>query len=374
MKIKLREIPVQDVVRYSKHLKECQGYVDREEEGVYGMEGRLNIRPIYQREFIYKDKQRDAVINTIRNDFPLNVLYWVENKDGSYEVLDGQQRLISIGQYVSSVFSFEWPDKGKLYFHNLTDDQQDQILNYRLMVYFCEGTDAEKLDWFRTINIAGEKLTDQELRNAVFAGPWVSDAKRYFSRRACPAYQIAGDYLKGSSIRQDYLETAIDWISSGNIEAYMAEHQHKDNAKELWKYFTGVIEWTKGIFTNYRREMKGVAFGHLYNEFKDKKCDPDKVEKEVSELMKDEDVTKKSGIYTYIFTRDEKYLNIRAFTDSQKREAYERQKGLCFRCGDKFEIEEMDADHITPWVEGGKTEPGNCQMLCIRCNREKGAR
>jgi hypothetical protein len=373
MKIELHETPIQEIVKYSKHLKECQGYIDKEEEGVYGMNGRLNIRPIYQREFIYKDKQRNAVIETIRNGFPLNVLYWVENKDGGYEVLDGQQRLISIGQYVKGDFSIKWPELGNLYFHNLTEDQRDQILNYKLMVYFCEGTDSEKLDWFRIINIAGEKLEEQELRNAVFAGPWVSNAKRYFSRNGCPAYQLAADLLKGHVIRQDYLETAIEWISKGNIEAYMAERQHEEDAKELWGYFESVIEWTQKIFPKYRKEMKGVPFGLLFNEYKGKEYDSDKIEEEVSRLMQDEDVTKKPGIYSYIFTRDERSLNIRTFSDNQKREVYEKQKGICIHCKKHFEIEEMEGDHITPWSEGGKTESSNCQMLCIDCNRRKGA-
>ena len=373
MKIELHEIPIQDVVRYSKHLKECQGYIDKEEEGVYGMRERLNIRPMYQREFIYKDKQRNAVIETIRNNFPLNVLYWVENRDGSYEVLDGQQRLISIGQYVSSLFSVEWPGLGNMYFHNLTEDQQDQILNYKLMVYFCEGTDSEKLDWFRIINIAGEKLTEQELRNAVFAGPWVSDAKRHFSRNGCPAYQIANDLLRGHAIRQDYLETAIGWISKGNIEDYMAEHQHEEAAKDMWNYFGKVIEWVKELFIEYRKEMKGVPFGLLYNDYKNKEYDPNEIEEEVGRLMQDEDVTKKSGIYTYIFTGDEKHLSIRTFTDNDKREAYEKQQGICIHCKEHFDLEGMEADHITPWSKGGRTVSENCQMLCLQCNRVKGA-
>jgi len=374
VKINLKEIPVQEIVRYSKHLKECQGFIDKEEEGTYGIGGRLNIRPIYQREFIYKDKQRNAVINTVRNNFPLNVLYWAENKDGSYEVLDGQQRLISIGQYVSGMFSAEWPNIGNVYFNNLTDDQQDQILDYKLMVYFCEGTSSEKLDWFRIINIAGEKLTDQELRNAVFAGPWVSDAKKYFSKSNSPAYQIAGNYLKGSAIRQDYLETVIEWISGKGIEEHMATHQHKENAEEPWAYFGKVITWVEKLFTTHRKEMKGIPFGLLYNDYKEKDYDPSELEKVISNLMQDEDVTKKSGIYTYVFTGEEKELNIRTFSDKEKREAYERQQGICVHCKEKFELGGMEADHITPWSKGGKTTSENCQMLCLRCNRIKSAK
>jgi hypothetical protein len=209
------------------------------------------------------------------------------------------------------------------------------------------------------------------LRNAIYTGTWLTDAKKYFSKSGCPAHAIGSDYLKGSSIRQDYLETAIEWISDGNIEQYMAEHQHEPNANELWLYFQSVVNWIQATFPNYRKEMKGVSFGTLYNEFKNKNFDSKKLEKEIAELMQDEDVTKKSGIFQYILTRNEKFLNIRAFTDKQRREAYERQKGVCAKCNDEFELKEMEADHIKPWHEGGKTNAKNCQMLCKQDNRTK---
>lgn len=357
MKIELNEITVRDL---------SEGYKDNAEDGVVGFGGKLDIRPPYQREFIYKDKQRDAVINTITKNFPLNVMYWAVREDGNFEVIDGQQRTISVCQYVQGDFSING-----LAFHNLPKDKQEQILNYPLMIYFCSGTDSEKLEWFKTINIAGEKLTDQELRNAVYAGPWVSDAKRYFSKTGCPAYGLASNYMSGSPIRQEYLETAIDWISSGKIKEYMSTHQHEPNAIELWLYFQSVINWAKVIFPNYRREMKGVVFGPLYNQFKDKPQDSKKLEKEIAKLMQDDDVTKKSGIYEYVLTHDEKYLNIRSFTLNQKREAYERQNGICAKCGEHFNIEEMESDHIKPWREGGKTISENCQMLCKQDNRSK---
>ena len=240
-----------------------------------------------------------------------------------------------------------------------------------MTVYLCSGTDSEKLDWFRTINIAGERLTDQELRNAVYSGSFVSDAKRYFSKTGCAAFQIGGDYLNGSAIRQDYLETVIDWISESSIEDYMGKHQHDSDAKILWNYFQKVIEWAQSVFTNYRKEMKGVPFGILYNEFKKKTFDAKKIEKEVAKLMEDEDVTNKKGIYSYVLTRKEKFLNIRTFNERQKREAYERQKSVCPVCKKKYKIEEMEADHITPWHEGGKTSGTNCQMLCKEDNRRK---
>jgi hypothetical protein len=357
MKIELREISIQEVTT---------GYINNQEDGVVGYDGKLNIRPKYQREFVYKDKQRDSVIETVRKNFPLNVMYWVKNEDGTYEVLDGQQRTISICEYVAGNFSLDFQ-----YFHNLTDTEREEILNYKLMVYFCEWSDREKLDWFKTINIAWEKLTDQELRNAIYTGTWLTEAKKYFSRTSCPAYGIGSDYLIGSPIRQDYLERAISWINSGEIESYMAIHQHEPNANELWLYFQNVMNWVKVVFPEYRKEMKGVSWGLLYNQHKDGNHDSKKLEVTVTLLMQDEDVTKKSGIYEYILTKNEKYLSIRAFTDKMKRETYERQAWICAHCKMHFELSEMEADHITPWHSGGKTITENCQMLCKNCNRTK---
>ena len=357
MKIELKEITIREVTN---------GYKNDNEEGVVGYGGKLNIRPKFQREFVYKDKQRDDVIETVRKNFPLNVMYWVKNEDDTYEVLDGQQRTISVCEYVKGKFSINYQ-----YFHNLEDVEKEQILAYKLMVYFCEGNDKEKLDWFKTINIAGEKLTDQELRNAIYTGTWLTDAKRHFSKSGCPAYGLGHDYLKGVAIRQDYLETAISWLSNNDIEQYMAEHQHKPNANELWLYFQNLINWIKVVFPKYRTEMKGLPWGVLYNELKDKEFDSKKLEKEITKLMQDEDVTKKSGIYFYVLTKQEKYLSIRAFSDNQKRESYEKQQGICVKCTEHFEINEMEADHITPWHEGGKTISENCQMLCRNDNRVK---
>ena len=357
MNIEFKEITVREL---------AEDYEDNAEDGVIGFGGKLDIRPPYQREFIYKDKQRDAVINTLRKNFPLNVMYWSVRQDGNFEVIDGQQRTISVCQYVHGDFSYQ----GR-YFHNLQDDEQEQILHYKLMVYLCSGTNSERLDWFRTINIAGEKLTDQELRNAVYAGSWVSDVKRYFSKNGCAAFQIGRDYLNGSAIRQEYLETAIKWINEGNIESYMAKHQHDQNANALWIYFQSVITWVKTTFIKKRKFMKGVDWGSLYNQYKDERYDTKKIEEETAQLILDDDVTKKSGIYPYILTRDEKYLSIRAFFDSIRQKVYEKQKGNCIICGNHFEIYQMEADHITPWHEGGKTIEENCQMLCQDDNRRK---
>lgn len=357
MEIDRKEITVRELTN---------GYQDNEEDGVVGYGGKLDIRPPYQREFIYEDKQRDLVINTVIEGFPLNTMYWAVRDDGNYEIIDGQQRTISICKYVAKDFSFNMK-----YFHSLTDDEREKILNYKLMVYFCSGTDSERLDWFKTINIAGLELSEQELRNAVYSGSWVTDAKRHFSKKGCPAYGIAGDYMSGKINRQKYLETAIDWISKGNIEIYMSRNQHESNANELWLYFSSVITWVKTVFPKYRKEMKGLPWGFLYNEFKDQKFDSKKLGEEVDRLMMDEDIDSKKGIYQYLLTGKEKYLNLRAFSDSQKREAYERQEGICPECNKHFELEEMEGDHITPWHEGGKTSPENCQMLCRDDNRRK---
>ncbi len=355
MKIELKEITVRELTN---------GYQDNEENGVVGYGGKLDIRPPYQREFVYGVKEREAVIDTVTKDFPLNVMYWAVREDGNFEVIDGQQRTISICQFVNNDFSVNG-----LAFDNLQNDKQEQILNYKLMVYFCSGTDSEKLEWFETINIAGKELTKQELRNAVYSGSWVSDAKRYFSKNSRP--KIGDEYLSGSANRQEFLETAISWISNGQIENYMSKHHHDPNANEIWLYFQSVINWTKATFPKYRKEMKGIAWGLLYNEFKDKTLDPKKLEEEITKLMLDEDVDNKKGIYTYVLTRKEKYLNIRAFSDNQKREAYERQQGICPVCTEHYEINEMEGDHITPWHLGGKTSADNCQMLCKDDNRRK---
>ena len=354
--VELKELTVGELV---------DGYKDNSEEGVKGYGGKLDIRPPYQREFIYGDKQRTAVIDTVMKGFPLNVMYWAVCRDG-FEIIDGQQRTISLCQFVNGEFAFH-----ERYFHNLQQDEQERYLSYKLTIYLCSGADSEKLEWFKTINIAGEKLADQELRNAVYAGSWVTDAKRYFSKIGGPAYALGADYLTGAVIRQDYLETAIRWISGGDVESYMARQQCKPNANELWLYFQAVIAWVRAVFPVYRREMKGVDWGGLYNAFEGWEFDPAHLEVEISSLMEDEDVTNKRGIYTYVLDCDERHLNIRAFSQNQKREAYERQEGVCPVCHTHFELDEMEGDHRTPWHEGGKTSAENCQMLCKEDNRRK---
>lgn len=368
MKIEHRNFTIKEI---------SNNYVDNAEDGVMGFDGKLNIRPAYQREFVYKDKQRSAVIETILKGFPLNVMYWAENEDGTFEVLDGQQRTISFCQYVNGDYSIE-VDGTPMYFHNLTDAEQDRILDYNIDVYICNGNDKERLDWFRTINIAGEKLTDQELLNINYTGKWLTDAKRKFSKTNCTAYKIGNKFIKGSPIRQEYLETALDWISEGKIADYMAEHQHDENASDLWLYFNGIINWIETIFNTekyYRKEMLGLNWGKLYKTYKNNSYDSEVLEEKIHSLMENEEVTDKKGIYEYVLSGESedlaKKLSKRAFSVSDKRTAYEKQIGICPICGEKYSFEEMEGDHIIPWWRGGKTTLDNLQMICKKCNGQK---
>ena len=360
MKINLRNIKVYSLIK---------GYQDKAEEGVRGYSGDLNIRPAYQREFIYKEKQRNEVIHTVRKGFPLNTMYWVVAGDG-FELMDGQQRTISICQYVQGDFSV-LIEGSPMFFGNLTAEKQKQILDYELSIYVCEGKEGEKLDWFKIINIAGEKLTDQELRNAIYTGPWLADAKKWFSRTGGPASGIGDRYLTGSPIRQDFLEKSLEWISEGKVEEYMSVHQHNSDAQELWQYFQEVIAWVQRIFPNYRKDMKGLDWGKFYNAHKDGKFNAATLEKRIVALIADEDVDTKRGIYEYLLTDNEKTLNLRAFSDKIKIAQYEKQKGICPVCDKYFEFGGMEADHIIPWSQGGSTKSDNCQMLCKLDNRTK---
>lgn len=360
MKISIKDVTIKDLVN---------GYENNAEAGVYGYFGKLNIRPAYQREFIYNEKQRNEVIRTIRKDFPLNTMYWAVTIAG-FELLDGQQRTMSICQYINGDFSVEI-DGSPMFFNNLSEDKRKQILDYKLSVYVCEGTESERLEWFKIINIAGEKLTDQELRNAIYTGEWLTDAKRWFSRSGCPAYAIGERYINGSPIRQEFLEKALTWISDGKIEDYMSCHQHDADAQELWQSFQEVISWVNRIFPSYRKIMKGLDWGAFYYKHKNDKLNAAELEKRIVDLIEDDEVNNKKGIYEYLLTGNEKTLNMRSFDDKTKIKVYESQNGICPVCKQHFKIEEMEADHIIPWAQGGKTIQENCQMLCKKDNRTK---
>lgn len=375
MNISLNQITVRDLVN---------GYTNNDEEGVVGYEGKLNIRPPYQREFVYKPEQQKAVINTIVKGFPLNTMYWVKNEDDTFELLDGQQRTLSICEYVNGNFSMEFEKGFPQTFHNLTDEEQNKILDYKLMVYICEGEEKERLDWFRTINIAGEKLTNQELLNVNYIGTWLSNAKSKFSKTNCVAYKIGNKYVKGNTLRQEFLETALNWISDGNITEYMSEHQHDPNANELWLYFQNVINWVNTTFAidtnpkNYRKEMCGLNWGLMYNKYYSNMYDANAIEEKVNELMSNEEVTDKKGVYEYILSGEDENiackLSKRTFSNTEKRTAYERQKGICPITGEYVPFEDMQADHIVPWWRGGTTTLDNLQMISKTANARKGGK
>ncbi len=363
MKITLNTIKIRDLV---------DGYQDNDEAGVVGYGGRLDIRPPYQREFCYDDNQQQAVMDTVTNGFPLNTMYWVVRDDGRYEVLDGQQRTISICRYVNGSFSHNMR-----YFTNLQPDEKEKILNYDLQVYFCEGSESEKLSWFKTINIAGERLTNQEIRNAVFAGSWTAEAKKIFSKSNCAGKLLSDKYVNANPIRQELLETALSWFVGKDdklICKYMGQHQNDANANELWVYFQFVIAWVKAMFVVYRKEMKGIDWGSLYNQYHENSYDPAQLEDEICSLIENEEVTNHKGIYYYLFDRKESHLSLREFDEKMKRKAYEQQGGICPLCKKRFEFSEMEGDHIIPWSKGGKTVMENLQMLCRLCNNTKSDR
>jgi hypothetical protein len=364
MKIKLHHIKVKDLF---------EGYLDSGDDGVVGYGGILDIRPPYQREFVYDLKKSEEVIHTILKGFPLNIMYWVKKDDNNYEILDGQQRTLSICKYLNHDYEISL-DGHKYYWDSLPDEDYNRIMDYELMVYICEGTNKEKREWFEIVNIGGEVLTPQELRNATYTGPWLSDAKRYFSKRNCPAYGLGSKFIVGDPNRQQLIEKALKGIcdlEGTDIDEYMSRHQHDTDADELWQYYQDVIHWVQKVFVKYRKEMKGLDWCAFYNKYKDNKYNATEYENRIVTLFDDDDVTSYSGIYLYLLSGEEKHLSIRAFDKRMIRYAYEIQKGFCKKCNKHFELDEMQADHITPWSKGGKTIKENCQMLCADCNRRK---
>ena len=366
MNITLHEITVQELT---------DGYKDSQENGVTGYSGRLNIRPAFQREFIYNEKQQRDVIRSIIQGFPLNVMYWVKSGTDSYEMLDGQQRTLSICKFVNGELLLN--DKS---FSSQPADIQQKILNYGLTIYICEGDPSEIMNWFEVINIAGEKLTAQEIRNAALPGTWLTDAKKRFSRRDCEAQKIAAEYMSGSPIRQEYLETVIRWKAEHDgiayekdiVRAYMSLHRNDENCNDMWLYFQAVMNWVKLLFPEPARAMKTIDWGKYYNRFHGEKYDTKRIQERIRELLEDDEVTSEKGIYEYLIDGEEKHLSLRKFSPKVKKAVYERQGHRCAECGKEFAIDEMEADHKTAWSEGGRTVEENCQVLCRKCNREKG--
>lgn len=357
------------------------GYMNNDENGVRGYGGRLDIRPPYQREFIYNEKEQQAVITTVLNGYPLNVMYWVKRGDDAecpYEVMDGQQRTLSLCEYVAGAFSYDFKN-----FFNQPGDIQKKILDYKLTVYVCEGEPSEKLEWFKTINIAGKPLNEQEINNAVYAGPFVSDAKRHFSKSNCGAYRLGRDLVNGTPIRQDYLKKALEWMADHETRGgkrqtavgYMAEHQNDPNANNLWTYFQNVLNWAITNFDpkRFKKIMKGLDWAMLYDKFGSETLDTAVLGRRISALMRDSEIQRQTGIIPYVLTGDEHWLDLRAFPDDIKLAVWEEQGHKCAICGKEFDYEFMEGDHITPWIEGGRTVKENCQMLCRECNRRKSA-
>ena len=375
MDIKLHEIKVKDLY---------DGYVDQGESGVFAYDEMLSVRPPYQRELVYPEKLQIAVVDSVMKDFPINVMYWmIAERDETgeptrFELLDGQQRTLSLCRYIDGDFSVTVNGSPKFY-TNLTAEERRRIDDYKLLVYFCEGTDQERLEWFKTINIAGMELTDQEIRNAVYTGPWITAAKRLFSKSGCYAYNLGNNYMKGDTIRQDYLETVLKWACDKDdvdtIEEYMAIHQNDSNANDLKTYFTNVIEWAEELFPVYKSHMKGLQWGLLYNKYHTKTYDKAVLKADLQRLLDDYEVQKKANIYEFLLggQKDLKLLSLRSFDEPTKRAQYAAQNGICPMCGNHFDYEDMHGDHKTAWIHGGKTVPENCQMLCTECNLKKKA-
>jgi len=373
----------------------CEGFVYNELEGkgLFGLSGKLTIQPEYQRNYFYADGKKDvAVIDSILKGYPLGLIYFNKVSDDNLEVLDGQQRITSFGRYVTNRFAVKDENDMEQYFSGIAADKQTKILNTKLLIYECEGTESEIKDWFRTINIAGVPLNDQELLNAVYSGPFVTLAKAEFSNSQNANTQKWGAYISGAVNRQAFLERALDWMSKGEIGDYMSHHRYDDNINELKTYFNCVIDWVSSVFNDVESEMRGLEWGRLYEEHHHKPYDPEAVSTELHKLYADPYVKNHRGIFEYILggSVDTKLLNVRVFDEAIKKTVYSQQtakaesigKSNCPLCafghdanqGKIWKLSEMDADHVAAWSKGGATNLNNCQMLCITHNRAKGNR
>lgn len=371
----------------------CDGFVYNELEGkgLFGMAGKLTIQPEYQRNYIYAEQKREAgVIDSVIKGYPLGVIYFNKVKDNEFEVLDGQQRITSIGRFVTDKFAIKDHNGMEQYFSGLAKDIQERILNTTLLIYECSGTETEIKEWFKTINIAGIPLNVQELLNAVYSGPFVTAAKEEFSNSQNANIQKWSSYISGSANRQDFLHTALEWVSKDNIGDYMSLHRQDTNINELKTYFNSVLNWIESVFKSVESEMRGLDWGRLYEEYHKKAYDINKVDAMVKQLYGDPYVKNRKGIFEYILggCKDTKLLDVRVFDDAVKRAVYAKQTQeaedehisncpLCALGHDAnknkiWKISEMDADHVAAWSKGGATDISNCQMLCKTHNRAKG--
>ncbi|MCD8306149.1 MAG: DUF262 domain-containing protein [Prevotella sp.] len=387
MKTTLRtDITVRDI---------CDGFVFDEAEGrgLFGMGGKLTIQPEYQRNYIYMEKGREkAVIDSVRSGYPLGIIYLVRDGD-RLEVLDGQQRITSLGRFVTNMFAVVKNGR-EFNFDGLDDEEKEFILNTNLLVYECEGTEKEIKKWFETINIAGIPLNQQEINNAIYSGPFVTAAKEIFSNSLSPRLQKWRSYIKGNVRRQDYLERALDWVSRGNVTGYMSKHRYNPDTTELVAYFNSVINWADSVFDDVLPEMCGLEWGRLYETYHRESYNKTTVHERVMALYEDDCVTDKRGIFEYVLgkEKDKKLLNIRVFAKRMKEKVYKKQTEYaeaqvprisnCPHCvlengTNKQKIwrfDQMDADHVAAWSKGGETTEANCQMLCKTHNRAKGNR
>ena len=373
----------------------CDGFVYNELEGrgLYGLSGKLTIQPEYQRNYIYADGKRDvAVVESILKGYPIGLIYFVEASPDNYEVLDGQQRITSFGRFVTNKFAIKDQNGMEQYFSGLAEDLQKKILETPLTIYICEGAETEIKEWFKTINIAGIPLNEQELYNAIYSGPFVTKAKEEFSNSQNSNVQKWGAYIAGNVNRQDYLSEALKWVSGDNIENYMSSHRLDDNINELKTHFNAVIDWVSSVFQDVKKEMCGVEWGRLYDEYHKNPYNPKKISEKLQELYADVFVKNHRGIFEYILggCKNPRLLDVRVFDESTKKRVYDRQtkeaktKGIsnCPLCAvghemnktKIYKLEEMDADHVSAWSKGGATTEENCQMLCKTHNKAKGNR
>ncbi len=371
----------------------CEGFVYNELEGkgLFGLSGKLTIQPEYQRNYIYADGKKDvAVIESILKDYPIGLIYFNKAGGDNLEVLDGQQRITSFGRFVTNKFAIKDENGMEQYFSGIATDKQSKILETKLLIYECEGTESEIKEWFRTINIAGIPLNNQELLNAVYSGPFVTSGKEAFSNSQNANIQKWSAYISGSVNRQHFLECALDWVSKGNIGDYMSRHRYDKNTTELETYFNCVIDWVSSVFIDVKKEMQGLEWGRLYEEYHKNAYSPKKISDQVKKLFGDPYINSRKGIFEYILGghKDTKLLTVRVFDEATKNSVYSRQtekakgqdKSNCPLCSighdsnnrKIWKFNEMDADHVAAWSKGGATTDSNCQMLCKTHNRAKG--
>lgn len=375
----------------------CEGFVysSLDGKGLFGWAGKLVIQPEYQRHFIYSDLHKEEpVIDSVLNNYPLGLLYFVKVAENKYEVLDGQQRITSLGRFVTGKFAIKDENGMEQVFSGLDKSKQEKILNYPLTIYICEGEEGEIKKWFETINIAGVPLNNQELLNAIYSGPFVTKAKEVYSNSTNPQMQKWSSYIKGDPKRQEILRTALSWVAHGekNIDGYMSFHRYDTTIQELQCYFDTVIDWAKGVFGSPYAEMRGLPWGELYEKYHNTPYNTQEVRERIDALLADEFVGNKRGIFEYILggEQDKSLLNVRIFDERTKRTRFAQQTNAAKAAGHSncplcatsdnanktriWKLSEMDADHVTAWSKGGATDIDNCQMLCKTHNRMKGNR